>query len=63
MLTSSSVYAMIYAIRGVRCITLAELGALKAFPISVSALAAAGDVLIAFILCWMLQSSRAGIGS
>jgi len=54
------VVVMIYAIKGVRFDTLVKLNELKALSISVNALAAAGDVIIAAILCWMLQHSRTG---
>jgi len=57
------VAVMIYAIKGVRFTTLAQLGGLKALSLSVNALAAAGDVIIAAILCWMLQTSRTGFKS
>jgi len=54
------VAVMIYAIKGVKFTTLAQLGSLKTLSLSVNALAAAGDVTIAAILCWMLQTSRTG---
>lgn len=40
--------------------TFAELTALKPLSMSVNALAAAGDVLIAVLLCTLLQQSRTG---
>jgi len=52
--------AMYYASQGVNFIHLTDLSKLKALSLTVNALAAAGDVLIAFILCWILQSSRTG---
>lgn len=40
--------------------TFVELGSLKPLSMSVNALAAAGDVLIAVFLCTLLQQSRTG---
>jgi len=60
LILAEFVIVMIYAIKGVKFTKLIDLGNLKALSISVNALAAAGDVLIAIILCWMLQTSRTG---
>jgi len=49
-----------YAARGSSFTTLGQLSELKALSITVNALAAAGDLLIAVILCWILQTSRTG---
>jgi len=49
-----------YAARGASFTTLGDLSTLKALSITVNALAAAGDLLIAVILCWILQTSRTG---
>jgi len=51
---------MIYAIKGIRFTQLADLGSLKALSLSVNALAAAGDVLLAIILSLLLHTSRTG---
>ncbi|KZS95668.1 hypothetical protein SISNIDRAFT_452320 [Sistotremastrum niveocremeum HHB9708] len=51
---------MAYGIKGVNFTTLADLSKLKALSISVNALAAAGDIVIAATLCWLLHTSRTG---
>jgi hypothetical protein len=57
------VAVMIYAIRAIQYTEIAQLGQLKVLSITVNALAAVGDVLIAGILCWMLHNSRTGFKS
>jgi hypothetical protein len=49
-----------YTIKSLHLQTFVQLTALKDASITVNALAAAGDVLIAIILCSMLQQSRTG---
>ncbi|KIM76349.1 hypothetical protein PILCRDRAFT_826333 [Piloderma croceum F 1598] len=49
-----------YFVKGSQLQTYAQLAALRSLSMAVNALAAAGDVLIAFVLCLMLQKSRTG---
>jgi hypothetical protein len=51
---------VIYVAKAIHMTTFAELGTLKPLSMSVNALAAAGDVLIAVFLCTLLQQSRTG---
>jgi len=51
---------IIYVVKGFQMTTFAELAQLKNLSMTVNALAAAGDVLIAISLCSMLQKSRTG---
>jgi len=51
---------IIYVVKGLQMTTFAELTQLKNLSITVNVLAAAGDVLIAIVLCSMLQKSRTG---
>ncbi|KAG1813384.1 hypothetical protein EV424DRAFT_63422 [Suillus variegatus] len=51
---------VIYVAKAINMTTFAELTALKPLSMSVNALAAAGDVLIAVLLCTLLQQSRTG---
>lgn len=51
---------MAYGVQGVKYTKLADLGNLKALSISVNALAASGDIIIAATLCWLLSRSRTG---
>ncbi|KAH9853815.1 hypothetical protein C2E23DRAFT_858909 [Lenzites betulinus] len=51
---------MTYSIKAVFLTTFAEVNGLKGLSISINALAAAGDVSIAIIMCTILNSSRTG---
>jgi hypothetical protein len=51
---------IIYVVKALQMTTFAELTTLKNLSMTVNALAAAGDVLIAIVLCFMLQKSRTG---
>ncbi|KAG6375259.1 hypothetical protein JVT61DRAFT_3476 [Boletus reticuloceps] len=50
----------VYAIQALQFHTFIQLSSLKALSMSVNAVAAAGDVLIAIFLCTLLQKSRTG---
>ncbi|KIM83937.1 hypothetical protein PILCRDRAFT_818965 [Piloderma croceum F 1598] len=52
------VSVVVYVIKSLKMTTFAELTKLKDLSMAVNALAAAGDVLIAVVLCYMLQKSR-----
>ncbi|KIJ70461.1 hypothetical protein HYDPIDRAFT_23564 [Hydnomerulius pinastri MD-312] len=54
------ILVVIYVSKGLKFQTFAELTELKALSMSVNAVAAAGDVLIAIFLCTLLQNSRTG---
>ncbi|KAN0098024.1 hypothetical protein V8E55_002470 [Tylopilus felleus] len=54
------VLVLVYAIQAIQFNTFAQLATLKALSMSVNAVAAAGDVLIAIYLCTLLQKSRTG---
>ncbi|KAI0828860.1 hypothetical protein BC628DRAFT_1171745 [Trametes gibbosa] len=52
--------AMAYAVQALSFKTFADLGKIKALSISINAFAAAGDVVIALVLCTILQTSKTG---
>ncbi|KAH7916690.1 hypothetical protein BJ138DRAFT_3602 [Hygrophoropsis aurantiaca] len=54
------VLVVVYVAKALHFETFAQLTTLKALSMSVNAVAAAGDVLIAIFLCWLLQNSRTG---
>lgn len=54
------ILVVIYVAKAINMTTFVELGTLKPLSMSVNALAAAGDVLIAVFLCTLLQQSRTG---
>ncbi|KAH7931261.1 hypothetical protein BV22DRAFT_1027496 [Leucogyrophana mollusca] len=54
------VLVVVYVTKAMYFETFAQLTTLKALSMSVNAVAAAGDVLIAILLCWLLQNSRTG---
>jgi len=54
------VCVIIYVVKALQITTFVELTALKHLSMVVNVLAAAGDVLIAIVLCIMLQKSRTG---
>ncbi|OJA19252.1 hypothetical protein AZE42_05986 [Rhizopogon vesiculosus] len=54
------VLVVIYVAKAINFTTFAQLTELKSLSMSVNALAAAGDVLIAVFLCTLLQQSRTG---
>ncbi|KAI9460056.1 hypothetical protein HD554DRAFT_2323905 [Boletus coccyginus] len=54
------VLILVYSIPALRFQTFAQLATLKALSMSVNAVAAVGDVLIAALLCTLLQRSRTG---
>ncbi|KAF8548702.1 hypothetical protein OG21DRAFT_1489164 [Imleria badia] len=54
------VLIVVYGVKALHLHTFAQLATLKALSMSVNAVAAAGDVLIAALLCTLLQRSRTG---
>ncbi|KAI0363126.1 hypothetical protein BV20DRAFT_1058315 [Pilatotrama ljubarskyi] len=60
LITAEFSAAMVYAIKGLSFKTFLDLGKVKALSISINAFAAAGDVVIAAILCTILQFSKTG---
>jgi len=54
------VLIVVYSIQALSFQTFTQLATLKALSMSVNAVAAAGDVLIAMLLCTLLQKSRTG---
>ncbi|KAG9309796.1 hypothetical protein JVU11DRAFT_10172 [Chiua virens] len=54
------VLVLVYAYKALHLATFVELTTLKPISMAVNAVAAAGDVLIAIFLCFMLQRSRTG---
>ncbi|EIW82509.1 hypothetical protein CONPUDRAFT_81986 [Coniophora puteana RWD-64-598 SS2] len=54
------VCVVIYVSKGINLQTFAELTALKSLSMTVNAVAAAGDVLIAMFLCHLLHGARTG---
>jgi hypothetical protein len=60
LILAEFICVIIYAVKGLQMTTFAELAQLKNLSITVNALAAAGDLFIAFVLCTMLQKSRTG---
>ncbi|KAI0363094.1 hypothetical protein BV20DRAFT_1031832 [Pilatotrama ljubarskyi] len=60
LITAEFSAAIVYAIKGLSFKTFLDLGKVKALSISINVFAAAGDVVIAAILCNILQVSTTG---
>ncbi|RPD62053.1 hypothetical protein L226DRAFT_535433 [Lentinus tigrinus ALCF2SS1-7] len=60
MIAAEFSVSIAYAARGLQLETFAELVEVKALSLSINIFAAAGDVVIAFILCTILQFSKTG---
>jgi hypothetical protein len=51
---------LVYATKAIHFDTFAQVTSLKALSMSINVTAAAGDILIAVFLCYLLQRSRTG---
>jgi len=60
LVTGEFILVLAYAFQALHFKTFAQLATLKSLSMSVNAVAAAGDVLIAAFLCTLLQRSRTG---
>ncbi|KAH7888030.1 hypothetical protein F5I97DRAFT_1828908 [Phlebopus sp. FC_14] len=60
LVTGEFILVVVYVAKGLHFQTFVQLTQLKSLSMSVNAVAAAGDVLIAIFLCTLLQRSRTG---